>query len=582
MDKKQKATNREQGKASVENIQKRLRGLSLLVDPHPSVQDIGEKRRAQLLNVITLILSAAFILALLARPATVGTFIFLLSLSLASFVLGKTKYYKIGAGLFTLGFLTAAFLPLLLGTAVGFVTSVTSIVPLALIVASVLAGQREFLFIAIYATLATFLAPYYSRIETPDLVRTGGIVMVIGATLYGINAFRASVERARLKEVQDVNRELAAIQIGLEQRVAERTQALATVAEISTVVSTILETDKLLQEVVNLSKERFKFYHAHIYLLNEAGDTLVLASGAGEPGRRMVAEGRSIPLDREQSLVARAARERKGVTVNDVTQAPDFLPNPLLPDTRSELAVPMIVGENVIGVFDVQSDVIGRFTDADINIQTTLASQIAAAVQNARLYARAETSQQEVQSLVDYATEGLLVLDLETGLFTEPNESAAKLYGLPREELVKVGPAQMSPPSQPDGRDSTEKALERIGEAMQNGSAIFEWMHRNAQGQDFLCEIRLVRLPGAHPRLRVTITDITERKRIEELTRQRAQHQEALNLITQKIQSATTVEAAMQVAVRELGHSLGMQTSARLNPSASQEDRKTAIEKSAV
>jgi PAS domain S-box-containing protein len=582
LDKKQKSTNREQGKASVENIQKRLRGLSLLVDPHPSVQDIGEKRRAQLLNVITLILSAAFILALLARPATVGTFIFLLSLSLASFVLGKTKYYKIGAGLFTLGFLTAAFLPLLLGTAVGFVTSVTSIVPLALIVASVLAGQREFLFIAIYATLATFLAPYYSRIETPDLVRTGGIVMVIGATLYGINAFRASVERARLKEVQDVNRELAAIQIGLEQRVAERTQALATVAEISTVVSTILETDKLLQEVVNLSKERFKFYHAHIYLLNEAGDTLVLASGAGEPGRRMVAEGRSIPLDREQSLVARAARERKGVTVNDVTQAPDFLPNPLLPDTRSELAVPMIVGENVIGVFDVQSDVIGRFTDADINIQTTLASQIAAAVQNARLYARAETSQQEVQSLVDYATEGLLVLDLETGLFTEPNESAAKLYGLPREELVKVGPAQMSPPSQPDGRDSTEKALERIGEAMQNGSAIFEWMHRNAQGQDFLCEIRLVRLPGAHPRLRVTITDITERKQIEELTRQRAQQQEALNLITQKIQSATTVEAAMQVAVRELGHSLGMQTSARLNPSASQEDRKTAIEKSAV
>jgi PAS domain S-box-containing protein len=569
MDKKQKSTNREQGKASVENIQKRLRGLSLLVDPHPSVQDIGEKRRAQLLNVITLILSAAFILALLARPATVGTFIFLLSLSLASFVLGKTKYYKIGAGLFTLGFLTAAFLPLLLGTAVGFVTSVTSIVPLALIVASVLAGQREFLFIAIYATLATFLAPYYSRIETPDLVRTGGIVMVIGATLYGINAFRASVERARLKEVQDVNRELAAIQIGLEQRVAERTQALATVAEISTVVSTILETDKLLQEVVNLSKERFKFYHAHIYLLNEAGDTLVLASGAGEPGRRMVAEGRSIPLDREQSLVARAARERKGVTVNDVTQAPDFLPNPLLPDTRSELAVPMIVGENVIGVFDVQSDVIGRFTDADINIQTTLASQIAAAVQNARLYARAETSQQEVQSLVDYATEGLLVLDLETGLFTEPNESAAKLYGLPREELVKVGPAQMSPPSQPDGRDSTEKALERIGEAMQNGSAIFEWMHRNAQGQDFLCEIRLVRLPGAHPRLRVTITDITERKQIEELTRQRAQQQEALNLITQKIQSTTSIEGALQIAARELGHALGMKsTLVTLDPSA--------------
>ena len=343
----------------------------------------------------------------------------------------------------------------------------------------------------------------------------------------------------------------------LEQRVADRTKALSTVAEVSTVASTILDTNTLLQQVVDLAKERFNFYHAHIYLLDEAGKDLVLASGAGEPGRKMVAEGRSIPLDREQSLVARAAREKKGVTVNDVTQTPDFLPNPLLPDTHSELAVPMIVGENVIGVFDVQSDVIGRFTDSDIAIQTTLASQVASAVQNARLYTRAETTRQEAQSLVDYATEGILVLDLETGLFAEPNESATKLYGLPREELVKVGPAQMSPPRQPDGRDSTEKALELIGGAMQTGSAIFEWTHRNAQGEDFLCEIRLVRLPGAHPRIRVTVTDITERRRAEELTQRRAQQQEALNLITQKIQNTTTIEAALQIAVRELGHTFG-------------------------
>jgi PAS domain S-box-containing protein len=223
----------------------------------------------------------------------------------------------------------------------------------------------------------------------------------------------------------------------------------------------------------------------------------------------------------------------------------------------------------VIGVFDVQSDMVGRFTEADINIQTTLASQIASAVQNARLYAQADTSRQEAQSLVDYASEAILVINLETGNFTEPNESAEKLYGLPREELVKVGPAQMSPPKQPDGRDSIEKAMEKIGDAMQGKSPIFEWMHRNAQGQDILCEIRLVRLPGARPRVRTTVTDITERRRIEELTRQRAQQQEALNLITQKIQSTTSVEAALQMAARELGHALGMKsTLVALEPTA--------------
>ena len=104
--------------------------------------------------------------------------------------------------------------------------------------------------------------------------------------------------------------------------------------------------------------------------------------------------------DREQSLVARAARERKGVTVNDVTQAPDFLPNPLLPDTRSELAVPMIVGGKVIGVFDIQSDQVGRFTESDVNIQTTLAAQVATSIQNVRSFEQSK-SQADLESLVN-------------------------------------------------------------------------------------------------------------------------------------------------------------------------------------
>ena len=187
---------------------------------------------------------------------------------------------------------------------------------------------------------------------------------------------------------------------GLEERVAARTRDLAIVAEVGTATSTILESKRLLQEVVDLTKERFHLYHSHIYLLDEEARLLVLTAGAGEPGRVMVAEGRSIPLDREQSLVARAARERKGVTVNDVTQAPDFLPNPLLPDTRSELAVPMIVGGNVIGVFDIQSEQVGRFKESDVNIQTTLAAQLATSIQNVRSFEQSK-KQAELQSLVN-------------------------------------------------------------------------------------------------------------------------------------------------------------------------------------
>jgi len=182
--------------------------------------------------------------------------------------------------------------------------------------------------------------------------------------------------------------------------IRRRAAELATVAEVSTATSTILESKRLLQEVVDLTKERFNLYHSHIYLLDEKGENLVLTAGAGEPGRIMVADGRSIPLNRQQSLVARAARERQGVTVNDVTQTPDFLPNPLLPDTHSELAVPMIVGGNVIGVFDIQSEQVGRFTDSDVNIQTTLAAQLATSIQNVRSFEQSK-KQAELQSLVN-------------------------------------------------------------------------------------------------------------------------------------------------------------------------------------
>lgn len=458
----------------------------------------------------------------------------------------------------------------------------TLVTAIAIIMSGLLLGRRAPLVTAVLITISHGVIVYLQLqgaievVSSPafgfeNMIITGIMILMIGFLFqFVISRLQSALKQARKdeEELQMRNHELEELSTSLEQRVEERTKALSTVAEVGTTASTILETDKLLQSIVDLSKERFGFYHAHIYLLNEAGNLLILASGAGEVGRQMVAEGRTIPLDREQSLVARAARQKKGVTVNDVTAAPDFLPNPLLPSTRSELAVPMIVGEQVIGVFDVQSEVVGRFTDADISIQTTLASQIASAMQNARLYTQAETTRQEAQSLVDYAAEGIAVLDLTTGLFTSANENAEKLYGLSHTELMKVGPAQMSPPLQPDGQDSTQAALDKISEAMQGKTQVFDWIHRNAQGLDFPCEIRLVRMPGEHPRVRVSVTDITERKRLQDVMAQRARQQEAINSITQRIQAATTIEEALQVAARELGQALGKrQTLVALEPS---------------
>ena len=171
----------------------------------------------------------------------------------------------------------------------------------------------------------------------------------------------------------------------LEQAEQKRLE-LETVATVSSTASTVLDPDKLLQAVVDLTKERFGLYHAHIYLADDSWQTLLMAAGAGEIGRKLVAEEHAIPMGIEQSLVARAAREGKAVITNDVRREPGFLPNPLLPETRAEMAIPMIVGDKVLGVFDVQSNKSSGFTKEDANIYTTLASQVAVALQNARLY----------------------------------------------------------------------------------------------------------------------------------------------------------------------------------------------------
>lgn len=169
---------------------------------------------------------------------------------------------------------------------------------------------------------------------------------------------------------------------GQEQMAAE----LQTVAEVSTAASTILDVDNLLQTVVELVKLRFDLYHAHIYLVDEESNSLVLRAGAGDVGQIMVLEGRSIRFNAD-SLVARAARTRKGFIENDVRKIVDFLPHPLLPDTHAEMAIPLIVGSRLIGVMDLQSDKVGFFGDEAMQVQRTLASQIAVAVQNASMYA---------------------------------------------------------------------------------------------------------------------------------------------------------------------------------------------------
>ncbi len=185
-----------------------------------------------------------------------------------------------------------------------------------------------------------------------------------------------------------------------ELTIQKRAAELETVAKLSMIVSSILDPQKLLKVFVDQAKREFVLYHVHIYLLDETQQVLILSAGSGDIGQKMVAEKWQIPIDREQSLVAKAARERQGVIVNDIRSEPDFLPNVYLPNTKSEMAVPLLVGENISGVLDVQSDEINHFSEEDLSIQTTLAAQVAIALQNSMLYANAQKALAERENLL--------------------------------------------------------------------------------------------------------------------------------------------------------------------------------------
>ena len=125
-------------------------------------------------------------------------------------------------------------------------------------------------------------------------------------------------------------------------------------------------------------------------------------------------------------------------------------------------------------------------------------------------------SEARYRLLVDHAPEAIVVLDADAGCFVDANENAERLFGLDREQLLRVGPAELSPTLQQDGAISRELIRTQVERALDAGPLTFEWLHRDAFGKEFMCDVRLVRLPSGSRRLvRGSMTDISERKRQE-------------------------------------------------------------------
>jgi PAS domain S-box-containing protein len=335
-----------------------------------------------------------------------------------------------------------------------------------------------------------------------------------------------------------------------EEALKHRAVQLQAAAEVARDAGAILDVNQLLHTTVHLISQRFGFYHAGVFLLDEPGEYAVLCAASSEGGRRMLERGHRLEAGRI-GIVGYVAGTGEPRVALDVGKDAVFFENPDLPDTRSEMALPLRFRDTVIGVLDVQSTEALAFTEEDVTTLQTMADQLAIAIENARLVERSEAQLRELSRL--------------SGEYSQAAWA----------DLASTGRAPGYVYDRVDVRPVEEILLPTLDEAVRRGEtvtfadpgesgavlAVPLKVRGHTIGVLGVQDVSEVREWSADERALIEavsdqVAQALESARLFEQTQRRAHHERQVYEITSRVRRSPDIQAILQTAVDELGRAL--------------------------
>jgi GAF domain-containing protein len=350
-------------------------------------------------------------------------------------------------------------------------------------------------------------------------------------------------------------------QASLEKRVSERTQELShktaqleAARQVSNKIAAENDIDSILQVAVDVVKEQFSLYYAAIFLTDDKGERAVLRSATGEEGRLMISRNHGLKIG-EVGIVGYVVSRGEPRISGNVEDDPVHMKNPLLPETRSEMAVPIKIGDQVMGALDVQSTALYAFPPDDVEVISSIGDQIATALGKAQLVNQLQQTVLELKANYRQTTRQAWA----THLKNKRSQYAFRYHQARVESLANrnLGTMPGSEGAKPEIRHLVDPAngqpytVLAVPIVLRDQTLGVVNMRFNAPR---ITDEMYSLVESATERLAVSLENV----RLLEEIQARAEREKLVGDIANKVRSATDVESILQIAARELGSSLGV------------------------